>query len=255
MTIKFVSINLLHGGTFLDNILKFLREQDADIVIMQEAYNSTDPTLAKQFRSMQVLDEELHYPYNDFVAAFRDMDRTEGKAQIGNALLSRFPISGRDSVFFFEGYSDGAYRDVPGNYQNCPRVLEHVTMETPVGDIDVFNIQGVWDLNGERYSDQRKHMADIVIEQVSGKERVILGGDTNAKTDNQCIKDIEEHLHSVFGSELTSTFNMRHKDNPGYATAAVDMIFVSPTIQVLAKDCPEDDVSDHKPLTATFEVH
>jgi len=254
MTIKFVTINLLHGGIFLDNILKFLKEQDADIVVMQEAYNGTDAALAPQYRSMEVLSKELGYPYMDFAGAYRDMDRTDGKAPRGNGILSKFPVTDHDVAFFYGQYSDGEYRDIPGQYEHCPRPLQHAVLDTPVGEVNVYNIQGVWDLNGERYSEQRKHMADVVIAETNDKKNVILAGDTNAKPVNQAIKNIEEHLHSVFGDELPSTFNMRHKDNPGYATAAVDMIFVSKSIKVVAKDCPDDDVSDHKPLTAVLEI-
>jgi endonuclease/exonuclease/phosphatase family metal-dependent hydrolase len=58
----------------------------------------------------------------------------------------------------------------------------------------------------------------------------------------------------VFGEELKTTFNMKHKDNPGYATAAVDMMFISPDIKVSEKACPEVDVSDHLPLVVQLLV-
>jgi endonuclease/exonuclease/phosphatase family metal-dependent hydrolase len=47
---------------------------------------------------------------------------------------------------------------------------------------------------------------------------------------------------------------MHRKDNPGYATAAVDMLFVSPGIKIIDRQCPDVDISDHLPVVATLEV-
>ena len=251
--IKFVTLNLWLGGILFDDAITFLKAQDADIVVLQEVYNGTDATLDKQYRSMQVLEEELGYAYNDFVADFKDLDRTDGKAQRGNAILSKFPIVQRDAIFFDQPYSE-TYRDLPGHYHECPRDLQHVILKTPTGELDVFNIQGVWDLDGDNYSTQRRHMSEVVIEAIKDKKNVILAGDTNAKPTNQAIVEIERYLHNVFGHSLTTSFNMRRKDNPGYATAVVDMIFVSPHIVVRDPVCHDVDISDHLPLSASLEI-
>jgi endonuclease/exonuclease/phosphatase family metal-dependent hydrolase len=253
MKIKFVTLNMWLGGMMFDNINAFLREQDADIVVLQEVFNGQDASLDRQYRSMQVLKENVNYPYENFVADYRDFDYTAGMAQRGNAILSKFPIVSSDFLFFDTPYSED-YRDVPENFNKCPRDLQHVVLNTPVGPINVYNIQGVWDLDGERYSEQRKRMSDIVIQAISGKQNVILAGDMNARPLNQAVKNIEQYLTSVFGNELKSTFNMIHKDNPGYATASVDMILVSPNIQVLERECVAINISDHLPLRATLEI-
>jgi endonuclease/exonuclease/phosphatase family metal-dependent hydrolase len=68
------------------------------------------------------------------------------------------------------------------------------------------------------------------------------------------MRAIEEHLTSVFGNSLTTTFNMRRKENPGYATAAVDLMYISNDLRVTGKDCPDVDISDHLPLVVTLET-
>jgi len=65
---------------------------------------------------------------------------------------------------------------------------------------------------------------------------------------------ISDHLTNIFGNELKTSFNMRRKDNPGYATACVDMLFVSSDIKVMDKVCPDVDISDHLPLVATLRI-
>jgi endonuclease/exonuclease/phosphatase family metal-dependent hydrolase len=253
LNIKCVSLNLWLGGVLMPDIVRFLGEQSADVVLLQEAYNGTDETLESQYRSVQVLGEALGYEHTDFVPDFRDFERCNGLAERGNAVLSRFPVVGRSATYFDTPYSQ-TYRDVPGQYAVCPRDLQYVALMTPGGLLHVYNIQGVWDLDGDNYSIQRRRMSDCVLAAIADKTNVLLAGDTNAKPTNEAIVRIERYLTSVFGQSLVSTFNMKRKDNPGYATAAVDMMFVSPEIEVLEANCPSVDISDHLPLVATVRL-
>jgi hypothetical protein len=45
MKIKVVCLNLWQGGNLFDGILKFLEAEDADILLLQEVYNASDPKL------------------------------------------------------------------------------------------------------------------------------------------------------------------------------------------------------------------
>src|SRR3989344_110750 len=49
----------------------------------------------------------------------------------------------------------------------------------------------------------------------------------NILPNTETIQNIEKYLANVFKNDLTSSFNMKHKDKAGYATSVVDMIFVS----------------------------
>jgi endonuclease/exonuclease/phosphatase family metal-dependent hydrolase len=254
MKLKVISLNLEHGGVRFDKIIEFLKEQNADVVLTQETYSCEDESVDRQYRSMQVMPELLGYEHVHFSAAYRDFDRTAGKGQRGNGIFSKYPLEGRDTIFFDGQYSE-EYRDVPEQYAHCPRNLQHVVLHLPTGHVDVFNVQGVWDLDGENYSDKRQRMAQTIISQTKDLPKVIFAGDTNATPKNQAIIEIEKYLKSVFDNgELKTTFNMRVKTNPGYATAAVDMILTTPNISVVEKSCPDIDVSDHLPLVATLEI-
>lgn len=252
MAVKLVCLNLWQGGNLFDEILTFLDKEDADIVALQEVYNGKEPHLAPKYRSIDALQERLHYPYSDFAPAFLD-NRQEGRIVQGNAVLSRFPISYRDVTFFNEPYRED-YVEIPENFPICPRNLQHVVLDSPSGDINLYNFQGVWDMAGDRYSESRQKMSEVIVQATAGKSRVIVAGDTNATPGNQAIKNIEQHLHNIFEGELITTFNMRRKDNPGYATAVVDMIFISPDLQVLSHRCPDIDVSDHLPLVVELAI-
>lgn len=252
MAIKFVCLNLWWGGNLFPRILDFLRSEDADIVALQEVYDGKNPALKDSLRSMETLKKELGYPHQIF-ANSHDVTLPEGVVPSGNAVLSKFPITGSSATFLFDSTRD-EYLDIPEHWPVFPRILQGVALDTPAGEVNVFNMHGIWDLAGDNPSPQRRTMVQRTLKAIEGKPNVLLAGDTNANSGNPALNDINEQLVNVFGKELVSTFNMRRKDKPGYATAAVDHMWVSPNIKVLSKSCPEVDISDHLPLIATLEV-
>ncbi|MBP9820983.1 hypothetical protein KBC85_02480 [Candidatus Saccharibacteria bacterium] len=110
-------------------------------------------------------------------------------------------------------------------------------------------------MNGDRYSPERKNMSKIILEKTKGYKNIIVAGDTNATPGNKAIDDLETKFTNIFKGELTTTFIMKHKSLPGYATAVVDAIFVSPNIKIAKHYCPNIDVSDHLPLVAKLNIN
>lgn len=249
---KCICLNLWWGGNLFPAIIDFLRAEDADVVCLQEVHDAHDPELKDRLRSMDMLREKLGYPYEDFAESHL-LKLPEGLMPSGNAVLSKFEITMRSKTYLFDSMQD-EYLDVPEQWPIFPRILQHVALVSPGGEINVFNMHGVWDLDGDSPSSQRKRMFERTLQTVDGKPNIILTGDTNATTNNPLFRDVEKQLISVFGHELTSTFNMRRKDKPGYATAAVDHMFVSPSYRIVSKDCPDVDISDHKPLVVSLEL-
>jgi endonuclease/exonuclease/phosphatase family metal-dependent hydrolase len=258
MIIKFLTLNSWHGGAhyhFFEDIVSFLRKQDADVVFLQETYNGTDPALPIHLRFVQALQERLHYPASHFAPAFKNV-LPEGNIEEGNLILSKFPITATGVTFFNEPFNDH-YIDKAENYPSCPRNLQHAVLDTPAGEVHAFNFQGVWDLDGDSYSERRRKMSETIINAIREKQRILLAGDTNAKPTNKAMRDIEQYLTSVFGNSLTTSFNIRRKDMekfPGYGTAVVDLMYVSPDIEILEKACLDVDLSDHLPLVATLRL-
>ena len=91
-------------------------------------------------------------------------------------------------------------------------------------------------------------MSEIIVGEVKNKKRVLVMGDFNLRPNTKTIYNIEAHFVNVFKGEMTTSFNMKHKTNPGYGTAVVDMVFASSDLKIASKSIPEDDISDHKPL-------
>lgn len=250
MKLKFLCLNLWQGGNLFDEILAFIRAENPDVIALQEVYDGHDPNWERKYRSMDELRAALGYPHEHFGPTFLEI-KDFGKIEQGNAVLSRVPILKSDVVFFDVPY--GEREEIPVNFPTTPRSLEHVVLDVGGTQLNVFNTQGVWGEDG-RDSERRINMGRVIAEEVAGKDRVILAGDFNVNPDTETIAQIERELTNVFKGELVTTFNMKHKTNGGFATAVVDMIFVSPEMKVLDHRCPAVNVTDHLPLVATIEI-
>lgn len=235
----------------MDELLEFLRSEDADIVFLQEVYNGAAAHLKPNFRTMQVLTDRLDYAHQVFDEAFVQR-YGEDYIPIGNALLSKLPVLSHRPILLTEAALP-YYEEKPEHWPIMPALLQHAELKLTNKTLDVYNLHGVWDLDGDAYTDRRQIMSKEILKAISGKKNVILAGDTNAKSSNRAVREIEADLRPVFGQELKTTFNMRRKTNPGYGTAAVDLMFVSPDIKIVSKNVPDIDVSDHLPLVVELE--
>lgn len=235
----------------MDEILDFLRHEDADIVLLQEVYDGHDSAWERKFRSMDVLREELRYPHEHFAPAF--LERTDfGKVEQGNAILSKWPILESEVSFYDQPY--GEREDKPEYFETTPRNLQRVGIDVGGRTIQVFNTQGVWGKDGDD-NERRLVMAKTIVDAVAPYDSVVLAGDFNVQEKTKSIALIEEHLVNIFKQDnRVTSFNMRHKTNPGFATAVVDSMFVSSSLTVLEHRQCIENVSDHLALTATLSL-
>jgi endonuclease/exonuclease/phosphatase family metal-dependent hydrolase len=244
-------LNMWQGGNFFDAVIEFIRKENPDIIVLQEVYNGHNPTWERNYRSIDTMKENFDYPYFDFAPAF--LDKTDfADIEQGNATFSRFPILDSDITFYDEPYRPRR-GDVPEERETTPRNLQRVAVQLPDKVLNVFNTQGIWGEDGND-NPRRLEMGDIIAGKIKDKENVILAGDFNVLEDTQTIAKIEQHLTNIFKNTLTTSFNMRVKTDGGYGTAVVDMIFVSPHLKILRRECPDIDVSDHLPLVVELEV-
>lgn len=245
MQITYLSLNIWSGGTLFDNLLSFLKKENAGILALQEVYDGKNPLWERQFRSFHILQQELGFEYSSIAAHVIDL-RHFGKVPQGNAIFSKFPIITEDVVFFDEPLGERS-EETETDWSNWPCNLQHVIVGLGEKKLNVFNTHGPWGTHGGDTT-RRLTMSGKIVEAIQGKEYVILSGDFNTRPNTKTIKQIEKYLINVFPSELPTTFNMKRKTDPGYATSVVDMLFVSKSIQVLQKECSNVDVSDHLPL-------
>lgn len=250
--LKVITINTWHGGKLFDSLVKFIKAENPDIVLMQEVYNGKAKHLARNFKAFTELKTALPtLSHAVFSPAFLDI-RSDGDIFQGNAVFSIFPLRLIDTVFFDVAF--GTFSDEQAtSWEYEPINMMHVEADIDGLTVDIFNIHGIWGEDGND-NPRRIEMSSAIVRQIRGRQHVILGGDFNVLPKTKTIAQIEAHLKNVFDEPLQSTFNMKHKTKPGYATSVVDMMFVSNNIKIVDKKCPDVDVSDHYPLVTTILV-
>ena len=249
--IKLVTINVWHGGRLFDNLVAFLKKENPDIVVMQEVYDGKNPKLEKRFRTIEVLKKELGFPNLVFSPAFIDTQPI-GNIEQGNAVFSKFPIVNQEVVFFDTPYGKFT-SDNTEDFGSIPSILQHAIIALNNKYLNVFNVHGIWGMNGKD-NPRRLNTSKTIISQIKNKTNVILAGDFNVGFNAKTIKNIENFLMNVFKDELKTTFNMKQKRKGEYATAVVDMVFVSRNIEVADHYCPQADISDHLPLVSLLKL-
>ncbi len=263
MQLKVVCLNLWEGGRLFPEALEFIRAEDPDILVLQEVHNGDDPQWGAEYRSMEVLRTELpQLAHSYFAPAFLAVF-SFGKLEEGNAIFSKFPIIDTACVYGDIPYGERVWdvADEAGRIKrnmDGSRSLQHARLDVLGTEVNVFNTQGIWGLDGFD-NPRRLAMATQIAKQISDKKNIILCGDFNFQLEGTCALEIIEQeggVKNIFAGALTSTFNMKRKPPTGttYGTAIVDGIFVSPNVKVLEARCPQVDISDHLPLVATIEV-
>lgn len=251
---KILNLNLYEGGLFFDQVLNFIKTENPDIFCLQEVYNGQDSELPIHFRSIEVLTQAFPSYYFYFSPELLSVTPL-GKIDVGNAIFSRFPFIKTETHFFSIPYGEHQQKPANHDWSKNPKNMQLCEIEIEGKTLTVVNLHGVWGLDGGD-NPARLAMSRVIINQVKDKKRTVLMGDFNVQPKTTTIQNIEEHLVNVFKNELTTSFNLKYKNlekYPGYATAVVDMFFVSPDLKIVSKSCPIVDVSDHLPLVCVLD--
>lgn len=250
---KIINLNVWIGGKLFDSMLDFLSNEQADIVLLQEVYNSSDSSLDRQYRTFTVLKENLGYEFGAFAPAFLE-EMGEHTFDQGNAILSHFPLTELPTTWYDVPY--GTRIDDWEHFHVTPRCLQHVVADIDGRSLHLLNTQGIWGEDGED-SDRRLKMADQILKEAGDHTPLVLAGDFNVRYQTETIAKLEKKLGNVFKNDVKTTFNLKHKDLtkfPGFADAAVDGIFVTSDINIVEKRVPDVDVSDHVPMVVEIEL-
>lgn len=254
MKIKFLNLNIWHGGKLFSSVGNFINKESPDILALQEVQETSGKTSKKQFKTYSLFKKLLPYNFSFFDPLFSFY---QGKLKIdhGNAIFSRYPIKNHKVYFFDLKYAvvdwDSAHK--LNRFEHFPRNMQWVQLKINNKLLNIFNLHGIWGKDGKDNS-RRLKMSDIIVDKVKNKEKVILSGDFNMDPNTKTIQNIEKVLKNVFKNKLKSTFNIKYKKDPVFSKIVVDMIFISHDIKIVGKRCPQVDISDHLPLIAVFEI-
>lgn len=231
MTLKIVSWNIWYGKYF-DQILTFLKKEDADIVCLQEIVAKKGATT----NTASKIAKELGY--KDFVFDFAlEIEKEGEKLDWGNAILSKFPITASKT----HSLSEGANRRIA------------LLADIKVGEKTLHTMTTHLIHTHQQESPVRNEQADRLIESLP-KGPTILTGDFNALPQSYPIKKTSEVLVNT-NNEETPTFSLFPEGCcPDKMKYRLDYIFISSDIKLTSFEVGDSKGSDHLPITANLEL-
>lgn len=244
MQITLMSWNLWHGE-FLDDIIAFIKRQNADIIALQEVVDLPgEPRMAARIA------EATGYHYAHFKAFTND--RHDPPDDQGNTILSRFQIEAASA------HALSSLDDYDGTAETEPRIAVKVCVRAGSSGLAVLNthLAHTTDLKSCR---TRLRQIDNLLALVE-PQRTVLMGDFNVEPGSEELARVRRVLHNADPDPTAPTaFLYDHdKANGHYERTEphvrIDHIFVTPDIRVRSFEILDTLASDHYPILAVVEV-
>lgn len=253
---KLVSRNIAIRETNNNGVIDFLRQQNADIVCLQEVGKGEEKSVKSEYDSFHAIQNTNLYPYwfigesHEFKGFnTRNIDFW-GYMRQWNVILSKYPIIKAENIFYhrqFERRDDFTTRTQTDHGRMLTKVIVHIDGS----DVQVYNVHGI--RTGDKKWDERttKQCEFIISKAQEHNLPTIIAGDFNLLPDTEGI----QIMNKTFQNNI-SRFNII-STRPSFDDwldkwdLVVDYVF-SKDVEI--KDCyiTNIDTSDHLPLIIEF---
>jgi endonuclease/exonuclease/phosphatase family metal-dependent hydrolase len=231
------------GVTDFGRIVSGIRQQNPDIVTLQEVHNNSAVGGENQWQ--RLIDE---FPGYDAHFARSDENALGGSA--GNLILSRYPILERLTTLLPQ---------YPENTAAVRRSLGGVRINVGGTDVRIYTTHlspGV----GTEASERRARQARAVIDRVSSGDTMrtpmLLTGDLNARPNDVIRPWFAEPGWLDGWTQLNANTGADAITLPGSGDdARIDYVYATPTFDVTAARTVATVASDHRPVTLDLAVH
>ncbi len=223
-----------------EKLIRFLKEQDADIVFMQEVAH--DGRLKDKWNNQaEEINEKANYPHFSF-GKLMEMEKWHGEPinwemYYGFGILSKYPIKSSEVIV------------LPPVEKNKKFGFMHAVLEFPEGEIHLINVHLENTNKGSK-----KHLKQTLEWCKKRKIFPIIAGDFNMKI----IKDLKEvagedyeisYLLKEYKSFMPTDFSHNKE------AITLDYIISNKNLFKMKNvNCIENDVSDHNPVIAELEI-
>lgn len=236
MTLKILNLNIWNYTNFQERkpkIINFIKKNNPDVIVLQEVrddiqFNKKGDNQAKQ------LNKELNYPeYAFYPVADKQKERPEKYKNYcieGTAILSKFPIVKTEKIKLKKHPED---RYSSGNL--------YVQIKT---ERKVVDILGVHFSNSDLFS--LLHLIETLKWINNRKIKPIIVGDFNM-WHNDWLNDLTEENY---------TSSMKFKEYISYPLRkwTLDYILIPKNFKFKSFECVEEELSDHRALTAEINI-
>ncbi len=231
---KIVSWNIWKGKYF-KQIIMDLKKLDADIIGLQEVkvYEENN----KNQNIAEMISRKLNYQYI-YCKSFTT-DRHTPSFEIGNAILSRYPIISSKCHIL------STLKEYKGSAETEPRTAVEIKIKFSTKELTVFNTHLGYSSDLSDTLLQKEQIHKLI--NVLPNKTTVLMGDFNALPQSEIIRKIEEKMANTDDILQTPT---RIEEKEGLRKEVrIDYIFTSKDMTFSNFQIHETSASDHRPLS------
>lgn len=242
---KILQLNIW-SGKLEKQIEALLKKEDADVVCLQEVVQ-VEGGSSYFFLDLHEIMAATGYEYFYYTPSWSGKYMRR-EASWGNCILSKTPLKSTHSLYTYkEEVKDFDFLE--DTDYNAGRALQHVTVETDKGVLNVLNHHGHHSREHKNGDEETLRQCGMIADYVRALEGpTVLCGDFNLIPTSDSLELINKVLVNHVKEEgiTTTRTPLTHK------TEACDYIFTSPDIEVKTFQVLDDVASDHKALTIEF---
>lgn len=244
-----------------DKILDFLKEENADVLCLQEFYHSTKPETG--FDMVDKLQEKLNKPYKHvkFTTHLRNEDFW------GIATFSNYPIIKEGQIVFGKRYnntcifSDIVYKEDTFRVYNAHfasiqfkpedyKLINEINNDEEPKDFVSRSLQIARRM--KKAFVEREHQVNLVLEHIkTSPYPALLCGDFNDTPTSYSYNQAEDFLCDAFKESGNGRGKTYIGDFPSFR---IDYIWHTPTIKSSKFVTHPEKLSDHKAISCKIEI-
>lgn len=243
-----------------DKILHVIKSRDAEIICLQEFFNTTDPK--HDFKTLDTI-LEFENDYNSHVQYTATVKETE---HWGIATFTNFPIVGKGVVEFTDSsHNVCIYTDVNIGYRTYRVYNMHLAsvrfgqedykyLEEVVQEGKDPNVNSSKNLLNKLHNafERRAIQVDLIRAHMNKSPYpIIVCGDFNDTPTSYSYYQISKGLNDTFkmkGKGFGSTYN------GSLPYLRIDYIFTDPVFKILNHEVINANISDHYPICTSVEI-
>jgi endonuclease/exonuclease/phosphatase family metal-dependent hydrolase len=243
---KLIQANIW-GGKLGQQVIDFLCQEQPDFVCMQEVNDLKGRSGYKFFATLEEIKTEAGFAHS-FMSGTYSSRYMERELEYGNAILSRFPFDGTETVFTYGEYK--RHFDVTKDNGNT-RNVQHVSVTVGGKTLHILNHHG-YHVPGSKAGNTETLQAMWHILRLVGtlSGPVVLAGDFNLSPTSESLTVLNSKL-----TNLSIKYGLKRTYNQlSVVNEVCDYIFVSNQVKVKNFLMSDELISDHKALVLEFDL-
>ncbi len=237
--------NIWHGK-YLPGIIQYLKTENPDVIGLQEVIEQKRE--GKQFNIAESIANELGYNFIYFKAFHTDRHHPE--YDLGNAILSRFPISSSEVIEL------SSLTEYQGSADTEPRVVIRTEITVSNVKFTIFNTHLGYSQGFEESQIRNRQVKKLI--SLFRENKVILLGDFNSLPESSTVQMIAQVLESADKNLKQKTWSVYPANYRGFKVNGleyrIDYIFTSRDVEVLQTYVGETRASDHLPVISEIKI-